>query len=629
MLSSIFTRNPLWQQKLSFALRQYSNAPLSDPTQSPSASQSSSPSTSSSCYTCNVTPAAALDLAMIPENDEGFKNLCDELRKNDITKAPTNTTITSFFLGNNTLTQNSSQPLSSIFQCFPQLKIVDLGRNRFGQRMASQCKIQNTIGDAISALQHLHTNQNLQELGLSGLSIGKSGVVHVVNIMKSCKTLRVLDLGDNLIGDEGAELIAKALESAASLSCLIVGRNGIGARGIASLVRGAAKHPKLRLDVRGNYVGKDFKEIVESIKSGPSLDEIDLSACGLGEAEEVFWSSLKGIDSLPKSLILEANGFDDRCVGALTSAISSSQISSLNLARNFFTDVGGDAVIKILSKNTKIIHADMEGNRISDSILVGLSSVLESNQAKSKTTPPITQWKPARKQSGGATPPIADVTLPLNIAPPAEEEEEKRLAAERQSTREAEGEAIKILLDKSHTHTIRKKKHKHRKDKELPPPPPRPNANAPPKQDSGYFLSPSISSIVSESISASSLKPGISHPVAPPASIPAAPPAPAPAPAPAPPALPALPSVPSVPCVPPPAVPCAPPLPPVPPPPLPVPSLPVPPLPVPSQSAMSPHEKRLSMKPLPPPPQTKSLPLPPPPPRKNSGSINPEQITEH
>jgi len=25
-----------------------------------------------------------------------------------------------------------------------------------------------------------------------------------------------------------------------------------------------------------------------------------LSACGLGEAEEVFWSSLKGIDSLPQ-----------------------------------------------------------------------------------------------------------------------------------------------------------------------------------------------------------------------------------------------------------------------------------------------------------------------------------------
>eukprot|EP01107_Rhizomastix_libera_P006174 TRINITY_DN2027_c0_g1_i4.p1 TRINITY_DN2027_c0_g1~~TRINITY_DN2027_c0_g1_i4.p1 ORF type:complete len:520 (+),score=162.30 TRINITY_DN2027_c0_g1_i4:1-1560(+) len=484
MLSSIFTRNPLWQQKLSFALRQYSNAPLSDPTQSPSASQSSSPSTSSSCYTCNVTPAAALDLAMIPENDEGFKNLCDELRKNDITKAPTNTTITSFFLGNNTLTQNSSQPLSSIFQCFPQLKIVDLGRNRFGQRMASQCKIQNTIGDAISALQHLHTNQNLQELGLSGLSIGKSGVVHVVNIMKSCKTLRVLDLGDNLIGDEGAELIAKALESAASLSCLIVGRNGIGARGIASLVRGAAKHPKLRLDVRGNYVGKDFKEIVESIKSGPSLDEIDLSACGLGEAEEVFWSSLKGIDSLPKSLILEANGFDDRCVGALTSAISSSQISSLNLARNFFTDVGGDAVIKILSKNTKIIHADMEGNRISDSILVGLSSVIESNQAKSKTAPPPTQTKSKRKSNGDSTspPPSADVTLPLNIAPPAEEEEEKRLAAERQSTRAAEGQAIKKLLDKSHTHTIRKKKHEHRKEKstsELPPPPPRSSDKTP------------------------------------------------------------------------------------------------------------------------------------------------------
>ena len=81
----------------------------------------------------------------------------------------------------------------------------------------------------------LSVNSSLEELDISGTSIGDEGVAHIANALQTNTTMKVLDVAYCEISDKGAESIARALTASISLERLDISHNHLGDNGIVHI----------------------------------------------------------------------------------------------------------------------------------------------------------------------------------------------------------------------------------------------------------------------------------------------------------------------------------------------------------------------------------------------------------
>ena len=83
------------------------------------------------------------------------------------------------------------------------------------------------INGAKSLGRALSVNSSLEELDISGTSVGDEGVAHIANALQANTTVKVLDVSNCGISDKGAESLARALAASSSLERLDISANSM------------------------------------------------------------------------------------------------------------------------------------------------------------------------------------------------------------------------------------------------------------------------------------------------------------------------------------------------------------------------------------------------------------------
>jgi uncharacterized protein (TIGR02996 family) len=169
----------------------------------------------------------------------------------------------------------------------------------------------------------------VQELGLGLNRIGPRGVESLAR--SSCLSqVRILDLSGNELGDSGFADVG----SFSNLRSLDFSSNRIGYGGVAALARSPAIIGLETLLLRGNMPGVS-RALAEStlLREHGILSNLDLTACGLGDAEVIDLASARWAQRLRK-LHLGYNNIGQEGVEALVSSPLLTGLDKLDLSGN-------------------------------------------------------------------------------------------------------------------------------------------------------------------------------------------------------------------------------------------------------------------------------------------------------
>ncbi|XP_065906562.1 NACHT, LRR and PYD domains-containing protein 12-like isoform X2 [Dysidea avara] len=130
----------------------------------------------------------------------------------------------------------------------------------------------------------------LQELNLGGNGLTSAGVIHLVKIMRSSPSLRVLDVSGNEIGDIGVELLLPNINNLTKLSIWNCGLSGVIC--IKTLLM---ENKKLQfLNINGNQIGNEgVSAVCEPLYNyNTTLTELRMDYCGISVEGVICFKTL-------------------------------------------------------------------------------------------------------------------------------------------------------------------------------------------------------------------------------------------------------------------------------------------------------------------------------------------------
>ncbi|RNF26157.1 leucine-rich repeat protein [Trypanosoma conorhini] len=221
----------------------------------------------------------------------------------------------------------ATQPLASAVPDPALVGSLDLSGNNLSKEMFIEI-----VDKYISGMA------NLTELDIKDNKIAPQGAEHLCNtLMKQCRKLKYLDLGENGILDESLLYVAHLLQEL-RIETLILLSNHLTHRGIPTLCDGICSSRHLQqLSLALNVLGdRGASMIAEALTGHPSLRILDISDNQIGDA---------GAASVARYLILPSN----------------SRLESLNLSINCFGDVGFAAIAEAVeqTQSSRLVHLDL------------------------------------------------------------------------------------------------------------------------------------------------------------------------------------------------------------------------------------------------------------------------------
>ncbi|XP_072891936.1 ribonuclease inhibitor-like [Hemitrygon akajei] len=216
----------------------------------------------------------------------------------------------------------------------------------------SECKIQKlwlkrvglTDSGAEDIASTVNANASLTELDLSGNKLGDSGVKLVSVALRNpeCK-IQKLELESVGLTDSGAEDLVSTLRTNPSLTELDLSGNKLGDPGV-KLVSVALRNPECKIrKVRLFNVGltdSGAEDLVSALSTNPSLTELNLGGNELGDSGvKLVSAALRNLEFKIRKLGLKRVGLTDSGAEDLVSALSTSpSLTELDLNENSLTD---------------------------------------------------------------------------------------------------------------------------------------------------------------------------------------------------------------------------------------------------------------------------------------------------
>ena len=276
----------------------------------------------------------------------------------------------------------------------------------------------------------------LERLDLRGNFLGSNGATALSKGLATTKTLKVLNLAQNVIGAKGMEALAEALardtdegmdaattssvedldlqhngcgddgcsalarHGLGNLQRLLLGFNGIGASGARAIADALKKrHREEGEDANGDMdTGDDSQYIAKRMRSldlkcnvvgsegaqalSDALDDVeslDLSNNGVREGAKWIAKSLKNNSSM-KELNLQANDMGDDDAWWIADALGENKtLETLNLGSNAFGCGGASDIAADLRDNTSLKTLDLTRNAIGRQGASELMDALDEN----------------------------------------------------------------------------------------------------------------------------------------------------------------------------------------------------------------------------------------------------------
>ena len=262
--------------------------------------------------------------------------------------------------------EDGMEALSSALSINTTLKCLNINGNNFGDKGASH--LAKALG---------HTS--LQEIDISNCGIGEEGMVALSSALSTNTTLECLLVHGNSFGDKGVSHLAVALGHT-SLQEIDISDCGIGEEGMVALSSALKTNTTLkRLKAYGNNFGDKGATHLAKALSHTSLQEIDISLCGIGEEGMVALSSALSTNTTLNCLKTYWNEFGDKGASHLAVALSHTSLQEIDISCCCIGEEGMVALSSALSTNTTLKQLDISGNNSKDKGIVALSSALSSN----------------------------------------------------------------------------------------------------------------------------------------------------------------------------------------------------------------------------------------------------------
>mmetsp|Transcript_32510 Transcript_32510/g.65377 ORF Transcript_32510/g.65377 Transcript_32510/m.65377 type:complete len:1503 (+) Transcript_32510:171-4679(+) len=267
----------------------------------------------------------------------------------------------------------------------------------------NECRI--TDAGISSICDILNKNEIVEELYLGGNHIGVEGAAAISTALITNETLRVLSLNGNAeIGDKGVVYLIGALEHNSTLVDLQVHGCGCyegpkdGAEGHGNLAAAATNRIRqiddilydrridsnfesllerlfdddfrvTGIDLTGRQIGaKGVTRLAEALADNTQVRQLWLRDCGVDDDGAMALASCLEQNMTIVDLFLGSNHIGDEGLKSISDALALSNLTlvSLEMDGNRVGDSGIDYFYRALDKNTSLLVASFENNRIED-----------------------------------------------------------------------------------------------------------------------------------------------------------------------------------------------------------------------------------------------------------------------
>ena len=255
-----------------------------------------------------------------------------------------------------------SEGIKHLMECLTKIAVMelDLSYHRIGDTGAT------TLAKVMG----------MEKLNISHCGIGEEGMVALSSALKTNTTLKCLNACWNRFGDEGAFHLAKAL-SHTSLQEIDISHCDIGEEGMVALSSALKTNTTLKcLNACWNRFGDEGAFHLAKALSHTSLQEIDISCCGIGEEGMVALSSALKTNTTLKCLNACESRFGDKGAFHLAEALSHTSLQEIDISYCGIGEKGMVALSSALKTNATLKQLDISGN---NSGVEGLSSALSNN----------------------------------------------------------------------------------------------------------------------------------------------------------------------------------------------------------------------------------------------------------
>ena len=222
----------------------------------------------------------------------------------------------------------------------------------------------------------LVSNKSVRSLNLSHNNITTLSVPYIVEVIGKCPALFCLDLSYNKIDERGAKEIASCVESVSHLHSLSLDGNGI-----TNGTRDRVSHL-----VAMNLGSETLKQLILSKEHGEQLsEEIDLNGRStshqLPDEEVIVLAGLLQSCSEVRSLDLGNNSFSNAgCIAIAEVLRVNHTLEALNLAGNNISEAGGEALFCALKINPQLQFLNLDGTAVPGNVVEDILSLLHVNQ---------------------------------------------------------------------------------------------------------------------------------------------------------------------------------------------------------------------------------------------------------
>ena len=256
------------------------------------------------------------------------------------------------------LLQDDAELISNALRCNPQIAVLKLGYNNFGDRGASM------IASGCAKERKHHQNLTVLDLGFN--NIGDAGCTSLsMHMVAGNHTLRNLFLSGNHIKNKGAVAIASAILHGCSLSRLHLSNNNLGEEGINVLVQSIAEAEKrvqqLLHRQGGIKIGYNIKPV--------TIEEFNIDNVLMSSKCFETLSNMVVANSNLKNISLSNNNLDDSDLSLLSKSLSQNKnipLTSLILSFNKITCVGVECLMNAVWGSSTLKEIKLNSNLMQD-----------------------------------------------------------------------------------------------------------------------------------------------------------------------------------------------------------------------------------------------------------------------
>jgi Ran GTPase-activating protein (RanGAP) involved in mRNA processing and transport len=216
-------------------------------------------------------------------------------------------------------------------------------------------------------------------------SLGRVGAEIIAKQLRTCRSIRILDLSSNNTGDSGTIAVIMACQDHPSIQSFAISANDLTSAIIPSLCDYVKSSSRLeKLDVSHNHIGRDIIKLLHAVARSQTLEVLNI---GYNAGTESCVGAIKHV-------LVDPPKDDDEEGDPIPTA---PQLTELNLEGNQLSPDAGIMIKHALKTNINILHINLEANFLIKHDIIDIEKALAVNrlgaEIKFKFRPQVLQQK--------------------------------------------------------------------------------------------------------------------------------------------------------------------------------------------------------------------------------------------